>query len=409
MSQVTLLLSTFNVRPGEGRSVVLMLVHSFFMGISTVFFETAASALFLSKFPATFLPYSYMGAAIIITLTGVVYTWVKERTSFSKLMIGTIIFLLIFVCASQIGLWITDVGWIFFAILIWYRVLSVLTDLEYWAIAARLYDIRQSKRLYSLIGSGEVTARILGSFSVPFFVLWIGVGNLMLISVVGLVMCLVCLIITFKIFKENISTEQIVKKEEKKEVEPKPSVWREFLAHACNRYTALIFLLSVFGVFGKFFVDYAFLQQMQTRYNDANNLAGFFGIFSGAMQALNLIIRMFLSGRLLNRYGIKVGLQTLPFLHTLCTSAIVFVGTFYINELVLIFWLVITNQGFYKTIKHPIDYPSFKIMYQPLRSDQRLAAQIAVEAIVTPITTGLAGIIMWIFTLVIAYDPVIFS
>ena len=35
----------------------------------------------------------------------------------------------------------------------------------------------------------------------------------------------------------------------------------------------------------------------------------------------------------------------------------------------LVFWLVIANQGIYKTLKHPIDNPSFKVLYQPLRRD----------------------------------------
>ena len=54
--------SWFNIRSGEQRSTALMLVHSFFMGISTVFFETAASALFLAQFEATALPFVYLAA-----------------------------------------------------------------------------------------------------------------------------------------------------------------------------------------------------------------------------------------------------------------------------------------------------------------------------------------------------------
>jgi HEAT repeat protein len=75
----------------------------------------------------------------------------------------------------------------------------------------------------------------------------------------------------------------------------------------------------------------------------------------------------------------------------------------------LVFWLVISNQAVYKTLKHPIDNPSFKVLYQPLRKDQRLSTQIAVETLVTPLTIGLAGGLMLLFTRVIPYDPVVFS
>ena len=48
-----------------------MIAHSFFMGCGTVFFETAASASFLSRYPS--LPWVYVAAAGVNTVTGAVY------------------------------------------------------------------------------------------------------------------------------------------------------------------------------------------------------------------------------------------------------------------------------------------------------------------------------------------------
>ena len=45
--------SRFGVQPDEERGAGLMLAHSAFMGFSTVFFETAASALFLGQYGAS--------------------------------------------------------------------------------------------------------------------------------------------------------------------------------------------------------------------------------------------------------------------------------------------------------------------------------------------------------------------
>ena len=86
----------------------------------------------------------------------------------------TLIFLAVTVLGFRAGLTFSGAAWLVFGVFLWYRVLSILTDLEYWAVAARLYDVRQSKRLFGLIGSGEVIARTAGSFSIPFLV---GVGH----------------------------------------------------------------------------------------------------------------------------------------------------------------------------------------------------------------------------------------
>ena len=64
MSTVThALTSVLNIRPGEGRITVLLLLHSFFVGMGTVSFSTAANALFLATFDVSMLPYVYIGSA----------------------------------------------------------------------------------------------------------------------------------------------------------------------------------------------------------------------------------------------------------------------------------------------------------------------------------------------------------
>jgi hypothetical protein len=157
-----------------------------------------------------------------------------------------------------------------------------------------------------------------------------------------------------------------------------------------------IFILSFFAVLGKYFVDFAFLSEMQTRWHEVETLASFFGVFSGVTQVVNLGIRVLVSGRLLNRFGILVGLLVLPSAHFLCTLAILTVAAVPVPAAV--FWLAIGNQGLYKTLKHPVDNPSFKVLYQPLPRRERLAAQIGVEVIVTPIAIALAAALMILFS-----------
>ena len=178
--------SFLSVKPGEGRSVVLMVLHSVAMGTSTVFFETAASALFLARFPSGLLPWVYIVAAVVNTLTGFAYSRLQVRLSFRGLMLTTVSFLLVCAVGLRAGLALTGAASLVFGLLVFYRILSALTDLEYWAVATRLYDVRQAKRLFGLVGSGEVVARIAGSFSVPLLVRALGVANLIVLSAAGL-------------------------------------------------------------------------------------------------------------------------------------------------------------------------------------------------------------------------------
>ena len=174
-------------------------------------------------------------------------------------------------------------------------------------------------------------------------------------------------------------------------------------------YLRLLLAITFFAILSKYLVDYAFLAQMKGRYGGARELATFFGVFSGATQVLSLMTRLFVSGPLLARHGIRVGLLVLPLAHALCTGLLVLVATRWGAAAAAVFWLVMMNQAIYKTLKHPIDNPSFKVLYQPLRPEQRLAAQIVMETIATPLTTGLAGGMMLLLPVAIPYDPVGFS
>jgi HEAT repeat protein len=389
--------ATLNVRPGEGRTTGLMLAHSFFMGLATVFFETASAALFLERFGPETLPLVYLAAAGLNTLTGWIYASVQARVRFTTLMTATLILLLVTTAGLRLGLALTSAGALLFATLVWYRTVSALTDLEYWAMAGRLYDVRQAKRLFGLIGSGEVVARITGSFAIPLLIGRIGVPNLLTLSAAAMAACLVMVWVVLP--RAGEAGAPVVA------IAPRPkaarSTWRD-------PYLRLIFALTFFGVLAKYFVDFAFLAELRRHFGDAHGLASSLAIFSGVTQTLSFLTRVFVSGRVLDRHGIRVGLLVLPIAHVACTLLLVGAGLG-AAPTAAVFWLVLANQGLYKTLKHPIDNPSFKVLYQPLPKERRLGAQIAVETLVTPVTIGIAGLVMLLFTRVLTYNPVRFA
>lgn len=374
-----------------------MLAHSFAIGTGTVFFETAASALFLARFDPHWIPWVYLAGAAVSAATGFVYTALQERVRFRPLMLATLAFLLGAVLALRGGLLATGAAWLTFGLLVFYRILSSLTDFEFWAVAGRLYDVRQAKRLFGLIGSGEALARMAGAFAVPLLVSVTGVADLLLVSAAGLAGAL-ALVSVLTAGADGASPRG----------KPTEVGLRRAIDRAREPYLALVLGITVFAVLSKYFVDFAFLEQLKARYDGAQELAGFFGLYSGATQALSLVTRALLSGPLLSRFGIRVGLVVLPLAHLACTLLLIAAGAGS-GPAGAAFWLVMANQGIYKVLKHPIDNPSFRVLYQPLRPRDRLAAQILVETIVTPLGAGVAGAAMLLFTAAVPYHPVSFA
>jgi len=389
----------FGVEPEEERGAALMLAHSAFMGFSTVFFETAASALFLGQYGASALPSVYLAAAALSAATGYSYSRLQNRLSFSTLMTGTLVSLMLVVGALRGALFLTQAMGVFFFAMVFYRVLSILTDLEYWAVAGRLYDLRQGKRLFGFVGTGEVVARIIGSFSVPVALQFGGVPNLFVLSALSLLACVILLRRVLPLIPVDDGPKQTTAQK---------AARSSIGSLVEDPYLRFVLIVAFCGILGKYLVDFAFLQQVKSRFADAKEVASFFALFSGISQCASLFTRVFLSGRVLAAIGVHRGLLILPGAHVICTTLLLIAGGLALGP-TPVFWLVVLNQGIYKTFKHPLDNPSLKTLYQPIPKDRRLSLSIAVEAILNPVGIALSSVLMVLFKSVFHSDPVRFG
>ena len=57
--------------------------------------------------------------------------------------------------------------WLALGLMLWKDVLWMLVNIEFWAVAGMLFDLRQGKRLFGIAESGYISAVILGGFAIP--------------------------------------------------------------------------------------------------------------------------------------------------------------------------------------------------------------------------------------------------
>jgi AAA family ATP:ADP antiporter len=276
------LLSACNIAPGEGLQVALLLSHSFFMGLAGVLFYTAASAVFLAAFAPTTLPYVYIASAGFVALCGFLYAKLEARLPVSLLLPATLVLLMLSVVGWRLGLWLTQATWLAFGLLLWLRVLVVLTNLVFWGLAERLFNVRQGKRLFSLIGSGELAASILGGFATPLVVPVLGTHNLLLGSALSLIACLGLLIVTLRTCTAPLTAVA----EEEPTAQATPHSLTQLLK---QRYIVLIFLVQMLLILVYYFIDFTFLAQTKAHYQTEAQLANFLGPFLGMLESVNFL------------------------------------------------------------------------------------------------------------------------
>lgn len=176
------LLQLLNVRDDEAWLVKNLFYLQFFQGMGIALFFTVANALFLEEFSVTELPKVYIFSAFLLWFTGWVYSKFEHAVSVKTLVLGVVLFMAASVLAFRVGFFVSHHWWFFFLLLAWFNVLYLLSNLEFWGLSALLFDIRQSKRLFGMIGAGDIPAKFIGYLTVPILVPFLGSENMLILA-----------------------------------------------------------------------------------------------------------------------------------------------------------------------------------------------------------------------------------
>jgi hypothetical protein len=151
------------VRPEEGRTVWLFFLHNFLLGVGTILVYVAANVLLLENNPERNLPLAYGVAAVAMLATGQVYAHFEHHWLLQKLAVRVL--LAAVALAGVLGVLVATGHSVAAAVAIMagYRVIYLLTNLEFWGVSAVVFDVRQGKRLFGIISAGDMPAKAMGA------------------------------------------------------------------------------------------------------------------------------------------------------------------------------------------------------------------------------------------------------
>jgi hypothetical protein len=158
------------------------------LGIARVFVLTASQAIFLENYPASDLAFVYMFAAVATMATSAGYLYLGRRLTLRPQILTNLVFAVVVTLVLRVLLGLPGVRWPAMALAVWFHVIFALTSVAFWSVATQVVDIRQGKRLFSLVTTGDVVAFSVGGFFILQVVGTIGAPNLLLIGAGGLVL-----------------------------------------------------------------------------------------------------------------------------------------------------------------------------------------------------------------------------
>lgn len=376
-----------NIEKNEQSSVFILIIQSVFIGFFAGSFDVGAQSLFLSVYDASLIPKAFVLSGVVGIFITSVYTRLQARMKFSGFALINYIFIALITLLLRLGFEFTDDKRLVFAVFVMMGPLTIISFLGFWGTVGRLYTLRQGKRLFGLIDTGQILGIIIVSFAIPVLItLHFKVLNTLLVGTVSIILALVLQII----ITNRFSFQRVEQKSESKD---------NFLSLFRNHYTLLMALFIVFSVVAAFFVHFSFLTVLESNYPDPNALASFLGAFMGTLTIFTILIKTFVYGRLMKTYGLKLALIISPILLCLFTFIAAIIGSIYgytiaSASFAFFFLLIVLSKLFAKSLKDSIEVPASKILYQSLDAGIRYNVQARIDGTVNELAAFSSGLLL---------------
>ena len=383
-------LKAFNVEDSEQGIVILLLCQSVFLGIFSGAFDIGASTLFLDAYP-DMLPKAILVSGLAGILITSLYSRLQATISFSKLAIINLAFIFTAAFLLWLGYQFTSAKWLAFLAFVLFGPLNIISIVGFWGMATRLFTLRQGKRLFGLVDTGQVVGIIITTFAIPVMLAFgLRIKDLLLICSISAVGALIMQSVIVKRYRLESSADKSENKTQQTGI--------KFLDLFRNKYTRYIVFFVALSMVSAFFVFNSFLSVAKAKYPDMGDFAKFLGVFTGTVMIFSVLVKTFVYSNLLKTYGLRIGLLLSPLLIFLLTFGASLIGTFgYTPEsrIFIFFFLMVTLSRLLSvSLKVSIESPSSKLLYQSLDEGVRHDVQAKVDGVINETSALLSGVIL---------------
>lgn len=381
------------IEEDETRLVFLFFGLAMSLGFFHISFEICSTTLFLELFDKAELSQALFISGLIGLSLTFLYSKLQAWISFSGLLIGTFTFLatvpiLLYLLAPHVGN--RPLAFLLFILM---GPLCIVSIISYWGLAGRLFSMRQGKRLFGLVYSGQLFAVILLSAATGPVLGLIGhITNFLLISCLAVALGLLFLVAILWKYRDLLRAEKELQQSSAEEAGKLTILFK-------NRYVTIMAVFVILSMISAFFIYFSFLSVTRIKYPDPDELAAFLGAFIAFANIFSFAIRSFVYNKIIENYGLKVTLMLVPILLGLFTLLAIVVGTFFgtspENESFIFFFILIAlSRLMYLTLRESVQLQTFEIMYQSLNKSIRFLVQAAIDGMVNEFAAIFSGVLL---------------
>jgi HEAT repeat protein len=312
------------IRPGEGRKAGLGIALMVFTAGGSAFGQSATDGLFFAHSGADKLPVMLVIAGGLLFVTSIIVTALLGLLSRRRLflaipLISAATLLIERVLVATATSWIYPVLWLTAAVVV------LLQWLFTWGLLGIVVDTRQAKRLFPLFGAGAILGVVIGGLLTRPFADLVGAENLLFVWAA----CLAAASVVGRALVGSGPPSVVVRKRSQ---QPKVRPFDEMQqgARFVRRSTVMMWMSLAAILFSVLYFSLylPFSRAATIHYPSADALAGFFGLFSAVTTAAALVTSLFLTNRMITRFGVTAMLLVLALIYLGGFGVLIVSGTF---------------------------------------------------------------------------------
>ncbi len=370
-----------DIRPGEGWPLVASALYVAVAVASFLLAKPIRNGLFLQEFGPYRLVYVYVGVPAVLALFVPAYQAIARRVGQRMVATGSLLFLAANVLLFWAGFRRGGPAWLSAAFYIWVNCYGVIAPVQAWSFANTVFDTRQARRLFGLVGAGASLGAIAGGIMAQTLVGPLGTVNLLLVLAALIASAALLVNLAW-----GVRRRDLVPRRDDITVPLRESLAEVWRSPYLRLLAAMVLLVAVATQWVGFMFSVAATERFA---GDADSLTRFFGQFNFAMGVAALIVQLTLTGPLLRRFGLTATLLVLPIA---LASGSLLVG------LVPALWSVVVLSAFDQGLRFSIDKASFELLYLPLSPAVKGRVKGAIDLIVNRLADAAGGLLLGLAT-----------
>jgi AAA family ATP:ADP antiporter len=386
----------FDIRGGEGFKVTLMFSYVFLLTASLLIIKPVRNSLFLVKFGAEKLPYVFMLVAFFSAIMASIYSKYSKKVRLNYLIYITL--LICIVCLLLIWFMLHSEyqgSWFLYAFYIWVTIFAVITSAQFWLLANYVFNAREARRLFGLIGAGAISGGIFGGFLAKYLAPRLKTENLIFLCIGFLIICVFLLWLAWEKYARYSFSERASKQREIKHSETPDNPIKLIIN---SRHLTYVTGIIGLGVIVATLVEFQFNAVAIQEITETDRLTAFFGLWMSIFSIASLLIQLLLTSRIMKHLGVVASLFFLPAGLFLGAIAIL------INPALWSAILIKVSDG---SLKHSINKVGSELIILPIPPEIKHRAKAFIDVFIKNFAKGLGGILLLILTISIQHISVI--